>query len=89
MTNNGTKYSNKIKYLKGINPIWMIILGTNCSKNKKSKIVEATKKMKNKLIRYIAYSLVVPSDSISVITLILKSAGLNLILYFVIYKAST
>lgn len=27
---------------------WMIILGTDCSKNKKSKIIGATKKIKNK-----------------------------------------
>lgn len=30
---------------------WMIILGADCSKNKKSKIVGATKKLKNKVIR--------------------------------------
>lgn len=31
--------------------IWMIILGADCSKNKKSKIVGATKKLKNKMVR--------------------------------------
>lgn len=30
---------------------WMIILGADCSKNKKSKIVGATKKLKNKVVR--------------------------------------
>ncbi|MBC8589939.1 IS4 family transposase [Wansuia hejianensis] len=30
---------------------WMIILGADCSKNKKSKIIGATKKLKNKMIR--------------------------------------
>ncbi|WP_459481211.1 hypothetical protein [Clostridium saccharoperbutylacetonicum] len=29
----------------------MIILGTDCSKNKKSKIIGATKKLKNKIVR--------------------------------------
>jgi hypothetical protein len=30
---------------------WMIILGADCSKNKKSKIIGATKKIKNKVVR--------------------------------------
>lgn len=30
---------------------WMIILGADCSKNKKSKIIGATKKIKNKIVR--------------------------------------
>lgn len=30
---------------------WMIILGADCSKNKKSKIIGATKKLKNKIVR--------------------------------------
>jgi hypothetical protein len=30
---------------------WMIILGADCSKNKKSKIIGATKKLKNKVVR--------------------------------------
>lgn len=30
---------------------WMIILGTDCSKNKKSKIIGTTKKIKNKIVR--------------------------------------
>ncbi len=30
---------------------WMIILGSDCSKNKKSKIVGAIKKLKNKIVR--------------------------------------
>lgn len=30
---------------------WMIILGADCSKNKKSKIIGATKKIKNKITR--------------------------------------
>lgn len=30
---------------------WMIILGADCSKNRKSKIVGATKKIKNKIVR--------------------------------------
>ncbi|MDP4146934.1 MAG: transposase [Bacillota bacterium] len=34
---------------------WMIVLGADCSKNKKSKIIGATKKIKNKVVR--VYSL--------------------------------
>lgn len=34
---------------------WMIVLGADCSKNKKSKIIGATKKIKNKIVR--VYSL--------------------------------
>ncbi|GKU29328.1 hypothetical protein [Clostridium folliculivorans] len=30
---------------------WMIILGLDCSKNKKSKIVGAMKELKNKVVR--------------------------------------
>jgi hypothetical protein len=30
---------------------WLIILGADCSKNKKSKIIGATKKLKNKVVR--------------------------------------
>lgn len=30
---------------------WMIILGADCAKNKKSKIIGATKKIKNKVVR--------------------------------------
>ena len=30
---------------------WMIILGADCSKNKKSKLIGATKKLKNKVVR--------------------------------------
>jgi hypothetical protein len=30
---------------------WMVVLGADCSKNKKSKIIGATKKLKNKIVR--------------------------------------
>jgi hypothetical protein len=30
---------------------WMIVLGVDCSKNKKSKIVGAPKKLRNKVVR--------------------------------------
>lgn len=31
--------------------MWMIILGDDCCKNKKNKIIGGTKKLKNKLVR--------------------------------------
>lgn len=31
--------------------IWMIVLGSECSKNKKSKIIGLPKKIKNKAVR--------------------------------------
>jgi hypothetical protein len=50
-------WTNDIVYFKNlylclnIAYTWIIILGADCSKNKKSKIIGATKKLKNKIVR--------------------------------------
>lgn len=46
-----TVYFENLYFCINIAYTWMIILGADCSKNKKSKIVGATKKIKNKAVR--------------------------------------